>query len=131
MLSMLRSTEISNALLKQVYESMFGNSFRKAHPLDEYIKLRMTDTNPQPLHAYLRQLAACESFDSFDNLKDINVPVLLVAGNEDGLVPAENTKWLHKNIAGSELHVLNGVGHMAPLEAPKELAAALLSSFSQ
>lgn len=121
-LSMLRRTDISPALLKQVYETMYGSRYRKAHPLEEYIRLREEDPNPQPAHAYLRQLDACESFDAVNHVCSIDVPVIIVAGNEDRLIPASSTEWLNKNIAGSKLHVLKNVGHVLPLEAPDKLA---------
>ncbi len=46
------------------------------------------------------------------SLKHISVPVLLVAGTADTVVPTPtNAAWLQPHIAGSTLHELPGVGH--------------------
>ncbi|MFH1223238.1 MAG: alpha/beta hydrolase, partial [Pseudomonadota bacterium] len=127
-MEMLRRTDVSNELLTKVYESVFGPKYKKASSVDNFINFRMNDDSAQPAFAYLRQLEALESWDLYKEVEKISVPAIIVAGEEDKLIPLENSIWLNSHITGSKLYTLKDVGHMVPLEAPDELANILVSN---
>jgi pimeloyl-ACP methyl ester carboxylesterase len=58
-------------------------------------------------------------------LSRLRLPVLLVAGAEDALVPVERHEEVRDAVPGAHLEVLDGVGHLSTLEAPEAVAAAL------
>lgn len=60
-------------------------------------------------------------------LHHINAPVLLLWGAEDRLVPVAHGRKLQGLIAGSQLEIINGAGHVVPLEKPQELADAIIA----
>jgi len=124
-LALLRRTDISYELLAKVYEIIFGPEYRKKVLVDDFVKFRMEDENPQPADAYLNQLGATATLDLSNDVQKISVPTCIVTGDSDKLIPPENSSWLHEHISGSELHTLNGVGHMVPIEAPPLLAEIL------
>ncbi|HSZ06761.1 MAG TPA: alpha/beta fold hydrolase [Solirubrobacteraceae bacterium] len=53
------------------------------------------------------------------------VPVLIVWGERDRIIPAEHGARAHRAIAGSRLEIFDGVGHMPQLEAPGRFVAVL------
>jgi uncharacterized protein (TIGR02246 family) len=56
----------------------------------------------------------------------ISVPVMVIAGEKDQVDRVETLqKELLPRIAGARLHVLPGVGHLSPLEAPVALATLI------
>ncbi len=56
----------------------------------------------------------------------IDVPVLIISGDRDQVDRIETLREeLLPRIAGARLHVLHGVGHLSPLEAPLQVAAAI------
>jgi pimeloyl-ACP methyl ester carboxylesterase len=57
----------------------------------------------------------------------ITVPTLLVAGEQDALVPIACHEEVAAEVADPRLVVLPGTGHLAPLEEPAAVAAALSS----
>jgi pimeloyl-ACP methyl ester carboxylesterase len=63
--------------------------------------------------------------DSRPLLVDINVPTVVISGRQDRTVPLARAEEMAADIAQSQLVVLEQCGHMAPLERPAELAAAL------
>jgi pimeloyl-ACP methyl ester carboxylesterase len=59
-------------------------------------------------------------------LAGITVPVLVVCGEEDAVVPLEEVKAVAAAVPHGELVRLAGTGHLPPLEWPEELARRLL-----
>jgi 3-oxoadipate enol-lactonase len=56
--------------------------------------------------------------DSTPLLPSIDVPTLVIAGDEDVVTPTAEAETLHRGIAGSALVILPGVGHLSNLEDP-------------
>jgi pimeloyl-ACP methyl ester carboxylesterase len=53
------------------------------------------------------------------------VPTVVISGRQDRTVPLARAEEMAADISHSQLVVLEQCGHMAPLERPAELAAAL------
>jgi 2-keto-3-deoxy-L-rhamnonate aldolase RhmA/pimeloyl-ACP methyl ester carboxylesterase len=72
-----------------------------------------------------RQLAAQRSrSDMRPTLSDLTCPVLVIAGREDEVTPADLGDEIAR-ASGGGLRVLDACGHMAPIEQPGAVAAAL------
>jgi len=56
----------------------------------------------------------------------IRKPTLIVWGREDKLIPLSFAERFHKEIAGSQLRVIDSCGHMPQVECPKEFVTAVL-----
>lgn len=63
--------------------------------------------------------------DSTPGLARIDVPTLLVAGEEDALTPVALHERMREQIRGSRLVVVPRAGHLSNLERPAEFSAAL------
>ena len=50
----------------------------------------------------------------------IDIPVLLIQGEQDPIVSSATAKYLKDNIPQAELHLLPGIGHAPQLEDPKQ-----------
>lgn len=62
--------------------------------------------------------------DSIPTLSTINVPTLVIAGEDDS-VPLAELELMHQRISGSELRVMAKAGHYAALEKPAEFGRLL------
>ena len=58
---------------------------------------------------------------------EIGMPTLLLMGEEDGLIPNAATRAVGKILRDPRVQVMQGVGHIASLEAPVELARRIAS----
>lgn len=63
--------------------------------------------------------------DSAATLSTIDVPTLVMVGDEDVITPIKEARALHEGIAGSRLEVLSGAGHLSNLERPAAFNAVL------
>jgi 3-oxoadipate enol-lactonase len=62
------------------------------------------------------QRGMAERPDSVETLKTINVPTLIVTGDEDVLTGVNEAELIHQHIAGSQLRVIPKAGHYSPWE---------------
>ena len=78
-----------------------------------------------PPETYRKAVHLLTTFDRRADLPKIAVPTLLVAGSDDKTAPAAIMASMQRKIPGSELAVLEGCGHLGPMDQPAEFNAAL------
>ncbi len=71
---------------------------------------------------YAAVCGALAEFDVRDRLGEIRLPVLAVAGSADVATPPSGLALVAEGVADGRLVVLDGVGHLAPAEAPETVA---------
>lgn len=71
------------------------------------------------------QQGMAERPDSVPTLRGIDVPTLVIAGEEDTLTPLVNAQVMQQHIRGARLSVIPKVGHYAALENPGEFDRVL------
>jgi len=75
----------------------------------------MLQCRPEVLYG---DFLACDRFDVMKELEKINLPTLIVCGDEDELTPVKYSQFLHDRIKGSKLEIISGAGHMVMMESP-------------
>ncbi len=85
--------------------------------IEHLIDLRLQ--NPQPQHAYMAQATAGTQFDLSEQVKEIHAPTLILAADQDLLVPVANARTLHNKIPDSELKIYPNLGHQFFVEQPE------------
>lgn len=70
-------------------------------------------------------MLACSKFDLTGQLSSITVPVLAVCGKEDKMTPPAFAEQIAAGIAGSQLVVIEGAGHMVMMEKPAAFNVAI------
>jgi 3-oxoadipate enol-lactonase len=79
----------------------------------------------QPVHAYLAQLAVIQEHDTTSRLGEVAVPSLVLAGEQDILIPVSLSRRIHEAIPGSEWATTKG-GHACVWEHPAEFNQTFL-----
>jgi pimeloyl-ACP methyl ester carboxylesterase len=59
-------------------------------------------------------------------LPQLKMPVLLVWGSLDEVIPIDQAETIHRLIPQSKLDVINGCGHLAPLQCAPQIGPALV-----
>ncbi len=75
--------------------------------------------------AYLDAMRLLLTFDGADDLARLDLPVLLVAGSDDQQAPLKAQQRLLERLPQGRLVVLEGLNHMANLEAPARFDASV------
>jgi 3-oxoadipate enol-lactonase len=93
----------------------------------EFIRTAMLNNpHPQPPEAFARQLAACACHDTRDWLGSLTMPVHVIGGEYDILLPVWKSREIAELIPGSKLTVLPGAPHGLSIERAEEFNAAVL-----
>src|SRR5580658_329894 len=113
------------------FESMIprllGKSTREARPdLVAGALGMMRKMSPEDVAQVQRGMA--ERPDAVDTLKSINVPVLLITGEEDMLTGVNEAELMRQHIAGSQMRVIPKPGHYSAWERPEDVTG-LVSNF--
>jgi len=129
-----RSTRLSSAedVLARGTEPFFAGMLQKA-PAETTRRSRpdlieaalgmMRKMSPEDVAGVQRGMA--ERPDSIPTLKSINVPTLIITGDEDVLTGVPEAELMKQNIAGAEMKVVSKAGHYSPFEQPEEVGRVL------
>ena len=69
----------------------------------------------------LEDLKACSQFDMREDLNKIEVPALIICGEEDQMMPLKYSQYLRNNIKESQLFIIPDVGHFPFQERPNQV----------
>ncbi len=114
------ATAVVDALLPKL---LGETSHRERPALVATLKERILATSPRGLANALYGLAA--RADSRAMLPGISVPTLVLVGEEDANVSPDEAKVMAAAIPGARLEVIPRAGHLANLENPDAVNAAL------
>lgn len=113
--------------LESTIPRLLGKTTRESRPdLVDGALIMMRQMSPEDIAQVQRGMAARP--DSVDTLKTIQVPTLLITGDEDILTGVNEAELMRQHIAGSQLRVIPKAGHYSAWEQPGE-AATLLRQF--
>lgn len=69
------------------------------------------DQNPQPLHGLEGQCAACVSHNTIEALPNLQIPTLVIGGENDVFTPRWMAEEIHAALPNSELFLYPDAGH--------------------
>jgi pimeloyl-ACP methyl ester carboxylesterase len=74
---------------------------------------------------------ACDSFDRMNEIGRIDLPALIVCGEDDALTPVKYSQYMKERIRNARIAVIPGAGHSVMLEKPEELNNVLRSFLAE
>ena len=118
---LLRGTE---QFIASSLEKLIGRSTQRNRP-DIFAAVRATTSasTPQGIAAVQRGMAARP--DSTRTLSTIEVPTLVVVGEEDTTTPPSLMQRMAQKIRDSQFQVISAAGHYSPFERPEDFGRIL------
>ena len=101
---------------------LYGGSARKDPALAR--DLLHASTRLGPARGYFYQLLSSLGWTSLPRLPKLRPPTLILAGDDDPIIPVVNARIMHRLIRRSRLHVYQG-GHLELAADPERLASAV------
>jgi pimeloyl-ACP methyl ester carboxylesterase len=75
--------------------------------------------------AQLNDFLCCDKFDIMEKVSSITLPVLAVVGDQDNMTPPKYSQYLIKNLPNCRMEIIEGGTHLAFLEKPQLVNAAI------
>ncbi|MEW6377589.1 MAG: alpha/beta hydrolase [Thermodesulfobacteriota bacterium] len=94
--------------------NQFAFSPKAPHDLIEKGVAEMLRCQPEVLHG---DFSACDRFDVMNEVGRIDLPALILCGDEDELTPVKYSQFLQSRIKRSKLEILPHAGHMVMMES--------------
>lgn len=105
-------------LAEEMVPKLLGPRTRTEPEIAEAVRTMITEATPAGTASALRAMAARP--DATDDLGSMNVPALVVVGADDEITPPPAAHAMADALPRSRLEVVDGAGHLTPLEAPDE-----------
>ncbi len=118
---------------------LFGSRLRDPKAVDKLLKNTGSNISQESTNQYralckntdhvsgaLQMMASWRLEPLFQMLSTIHVPVQLIAGANDAMIPARDAYRLNRLFPNSELTMLPNLGHLAHEEAPEIIAELIL-----
>lgn len=116
-----RGTEL---FFQSMIPRLLGKTTREARPdLVEGTLRMMRKMSPEDIAQVQRGMA--DQADSVNLVKTINVPTLIVTGDEDVLTGVNEAELMQRHISRSQMRVVPKAGHYSAWERPEEVATIL------
>lgn len=116
------------AVAETVVSRWLTEARRAADPqTTEYLQQMVAAT---PADGYAACCEAIRVMDQREDLAAISAPTLVVAGDEDPSTPPKHLQTIAAGISGSTLIELPGCAHLATIDAPEAVTAALVGHFT-
>jgi poly(3-hydroxyoctanoate) depolymerase len=113
----------SKRYLNLVAPFLYGGGARRRSLMDQQAAARLH--RPPSLRGYYIQIMATVGWSSLRFLGKIQQPTLVMAGDDDPIVPLTNGRILARRIPDARLHVVKGGGHLFLLDRARESAAVI------
>ncbi len=108
----------------------FSDDFIGHEPeqIEQFVEISMRHV--QPPEAFFRQFNACLAHDTVDRLERIVSPTLIMAGDDDHLVPTENSIILKELMPEAALHLYPGKRHCFFMEEHERFNREVIGFFN-
>ena len=118
------STEGLEPFAKDFITNCFGDYF-KHNRKDELEEIITASSNFDPVGVKGSLLAMLSRTDTTPFLDKVNIPTLIICGEQDALTPPAVMKEMQNKIKNAEYVEIKNAGHMTPIENPEELNGAI------
>jgi 3-oxoadipate enol-lactonase len=109
-----------SAVTPTALRRIFTDSYLDRHPLQAEERSRvLAATDPR---AFITACRALQHLDFSDRVGDVEVPTLIIVGEDDQATPPALARTLHDSLPNSELVTMSGVAHAPQIQDPAGFA---------
>lgn len=98
-----------------------------SHQIRTYLLTIMNEQTPAGMAAAFRGIA--DRSNTSNELSEAKLPILIITGDEDQVLPPQQSYDMHELAKDSRLIVIAGAGHLSNLEKPEQWNQAVIDMF--
>lgn len=115
----LAEVVLPRGVIQSSLHNVYGDPSKVSPELvDRYYELSLREGNRQALGQRFEQMQKADTEAGMAAIRALKVPTLILWGGKDRLIPVDNGKRFATDIAGSQLVVLDDLGHVPHEEDP-------------
>jgi pimeloyl-ACP methyl ester carboxylesterase len=111
-------------LLEETLPTLVGDTTKERRPLILGRVRAFVESAPPSAVAWAQRAMAARP-DSFDVLRETDVPALVIVGEEDALSPLTDAQAMVEALPKGRLVTIPQAGHLSAVETPEEFTTAL------
>jgi pimeloyl-ACP methyl ester carboxylesterase len=113
-----------SGVARDMMPRLLGKTTQETNPeIEAFVRRLIKQQSPSAVRAAIHRMM--HRPDSTLLLPSITVPTLVITGDEDALIPVEESRQMAKAVPGATLVIVAGAGHLANLEQPDAFNQAL------
>jgi pimeloyl-ACP methyl ester carboxylesterase len=120
----LIAEDSTQVLVDEVLPSLVGETTRREQPLVQGRVRALVEAAP-PQAAAWAQRAMAQRPDSLDTLRKVDVPAVVILGDEDQIASREDGAAMVEALPQGRLVVVPDAGHLSAVEAPGAFSTAV------
>jgi pimeloyl-ACP methyl ester carboxylesterase len=93
--------------------------------LETYLRPWLGPDGQAAFYRQYRQLAEDDTVDYEQRLGDVDIPVRLLWGREDRILPTPHGEWLRDHIPHESMRWIDDAGHLLQEDAPAQLLSSI------
>lgn len=122
----VRRSSTEEWLEEMMLLTLSENVFETEEGVEAMKRMALENPHPQPTEALIRQIRSMSRHDVRDRLGELRMPVHVIAGDRDLLIPPWKSEEVAERVHDATLTMLRGIGHSMNLERADEFNAAVL-----
>jgi pimeloyl-ACP methyl ester carboxylesterase len=119
-----RDFELVKDTMEKTYTEKTLKKYRLIYPILRLFS-RIKDHN-----RFIIQAEACINHNAYNELGNLDKPVLVIGGDEDRIAGNDSSRLIHQRLPNSKLYVYNGYGHGVYEECKKDFEERMVDFLS-
>jgi pimeloyl-ACP methyl ester carboxylesterase len=121
---MLVEDDSTQVLVDEVLPALVGETTRRDQPLVQGRVRALLEAAPPAAAAWAQRAMAARP-DSLDTLRKVDVPAVVILGEEDQLASRDDAEAMVEALPQGQLVLIRGAGHLSAVEAPDAFSTAV------
>ncbi len=114
----------TQVLVDEVLPALVGETTRRDQPLVQGRVRALLEAAPPAAAAWAQRAMAARP-DSLDTLRKVDVPAVVILGDEDQLASRDDAEAMVEALPQGKLVLIPGAGHLSAVEAPGAFSTAV------
>jgi len=107
-----------SGIAKDMMPKLIGKTTQESNSsVEPFVRRLIKQQSPTAIRSAIHRMM--HRADSMPMLSKVSVPTLVITGEEDEMIPVDESRRMAGAVTGAKLVIIPGAGHLSPLEQPE------------